>query len=367
MKFCFRADASLHIGSGHVVRCLTIADALVKQGHESYFICRQHQGNLIAFVRQRGYMVYVLPEPALNNSDSLSEYQRWLGVTEQQDAQETLDILKEHPVDWMIIDHYGLSIVWQQIVRQQVNWIVAIDDLANRQHDANIILDCGLANTPEDYAKLNKRKGLYLTGPSYALLRPEFRTKRLWLEPYPKSYNHENLRILVNLGGIDKDNLTGTVLELLSHSQSRQHLSVTVVMGINAPWKESVVELSKKLPFHSTVLINANNMADLMVEHDLAIGAAGSTAWERCCLGLPTIMICMADNQKMIAKYLHDLGVAISIDQSEICSELLLILDQLDQIQLQAMHQKALNVTEGQGVNFLLNTIFSKDFESVKS
>ncbi|MEA3633748.1 UDP-2,4-diacetamido-2,4,6-trideoxy-beta-L-altropyranose hydrolase, partial [Acinetobacter baumannii] len=103
----------------------------------------------------------------------------------------------------------------------------------------------------------------------------------LWLEQHPKSYNHENLRVLVNLGGIDKDNLTGTVLELLSHNQLRQHLSVTVVMGINAPWKESVVELSKKLPFHSTVLINANNMADLMAEHDLAIGAAGSTAWER--------------------------------------------------------------------------------------
>ncbi|MDO7361451.1 MULTISPECIES: UDP-2,4-diacetamido-2,4,6-trideoxy-beta-L-altropyranose hydrolase [Acinetobacter] len=364
MKFCFRADASLHIGSGHVVRCLTIADALVKQGHESYFICRQHQGNLIAFVRQRGYTVYVLSEPALNNSDSLSEYQRWLGVTEQQDAQETLDILKEQPVDWMIVDHYGLSSVWQQIVRQQVNWIVAIDDLANRQHDANIILDCGLANTPEDYAKLNKRKGFYLTGPSYALLRPEFRTKRLWLEQHPKSYNHENLRILVNLGGIDKDNLTGTVLELLSHSQLRQHLSITVVMGINAPWKESVVELSKKLPFHSTVLINANNMADLMAEHDLAIGAAGSTAWERCCLGLPTIMICMADNQKMIAKYLHDLGVAVSLDQTELNDKLLMALEQFNQMQLSTMHQKALSITEGLGADLLLKTIFSEEFNA---
>lgn len=363
MKFCFRADASLHIGSGHVVRCLTIADALVKQGHESYFICRQHHGNLIEFVRQRGYMVYVLPEPALNNSDSLSEYQRWLGVTEQQDAQETLDILKEHPVDWMIVDHYGLSIVWQQIVRQHVNWIVAIDDLANRQHDANIILDCGLANTPEDYAKLNKRKGLYLTGPSYALLRPEFRTKRLWLEQHPKSYNHGNLRILVNLGGIDKDNLTGTVLELLSHSQSRQHLSVTVVMGVNAPWKESVLQQAKKLPFSINILINANNMADLMAEHDLAIGAAGSTAWERCCLGLPTIMICMADNQKMIAKYLHDLGVAISLDQAEIHEKLLWALQQFDQEQLQLMHQKALSITDGIGVDLLLQTIFSEEFK----
>jgi UDP-2,4-diacetamido-2,4,6-trideoxy-beta-L-altropyranose hydrolase len=364
MKFCFRADASLHIGSGHVIRCLTIADALAEQRHESYFICRQHQGNLIEFVRQRGYTVYVLPESTLKNSDSLSEYQRWLGVTEQQDAQETLAILKEQPADWMIVDHYGLSIVWQGLVRQQVEHIVAIDDLANRRHDANIILDCGLANTPEDYAKLNNRKGLYLTGPSYALLRPEFRTKRLWLEQHLKSYNHKNLRILVNLGGIDKDNLTGTVLEILSRSQQRQHLSVTVVMGINAPWKKSVVELSKKLPFHSTVLINTNNMADLMVEHDLAIGAAGSTAWERCCLGLPTIMICMADNQKMIAKYLHDLGVSISLDQTELNEKLLMALQQFNQVQLSAMHQKALSVTEGLGADLLLKAIFSKEFNA---
>ncbi|QBQ17600.1 UDP-2,4-diacetamido-2,4,6-trideoxy-beta-L-altropyranose hydrolase [Acinetobacter haemolyticus] len=364
MKFCFRVDASLNIGSGHVVRCLTIAEALVKQGHESYFICRQHQGHLIEFVRQYGYTVYVLPESTLNHSDSLSEYQRWLGVTEQQDAQETLAILNEHPADWMIVDHYGLSSTWQGLVRQQINHIVAIDDLANRRHDANIILDCGLGNRPEDYAQLNNRMGQYLTGPNYALLRPEFRAKRLWLEQHPKSYNHENLRILVNLGGIDKDNLTGTVLKLLSHSQQCQHLSVTVVMGVNAPWKESVWEQAKTLPFVNKVLINVNNMADLMVEHDLAIGAAGSTAWERCCLGLPTIMICMADNQKLIAKYLHDLGVAISLDQTELNEKLLMALQQFSRPQLSTMHQKALSVTEGLGTDFLLKTIFSDEFNA---
>ncbi|HDI2993750.1 UDP-2,4-diacetamido-2,4,6-trideoxy-beta-L-altropyranose hydrolase [Acinetobacter baumannii] len=363
MKFCFRADASLYIGSGHVIRCLTIADALAQHGHESYFICRPHQGNLIEFVKQRGYMVHALSEPLFNTSSELSEYQRWLGVTEQQDAQETLAVLTEYPVDWMIVDHYGLSAIWQQIIRPEVSHIVAIDDLANRKHDADIILDCGLANTPSDYAKLNQRVGHYLMGPRYALLRSEFRTKRLWLEQHPKTYNQEKLRILVNLGGIDKDNLTGTVLETLSNSPQQQRLSVTVVMGVNAPWKESVLQQAKKLPFSINILINANNMADLMAEHDLAIGAAGSTAWERCCLGLPTIMICMADNQKMIAKYLHDLGVAISLDQAEIHEKLLWALQQFDQEQLQLMHQKALSITDGIGVDLLLQTIFSEEFK----
>ncbi|MDR8320110.1 UDP-2,4-diacetamido-2,4,6-trideoxy-beta-L-altropyranose hydrolase, partial [Acinetobacter baumannii] len=141
------------------------------------------------------------------------------------------------------------------------------------------------------------------------------------------------------------------VLETLSNSPQEKHLSVTVVMGVNAPWKESVLQQAKKLPFSINILINANNMADLMAEHDLAIGAAGSTAWERCCLGLPTIMICMADNQKMIAKYLHDLGVAISLDQAEIHEKLLWALQQFDQEQLQLMHQKALSITDGIGVD----------------
>lgn len=364
MKFCFRADASLQIGSGHVVRCLTIADALARHGHEVYFICREHHGNLIEFVRQRGYAVYTLPEPVLNTSFELSEYQRWLGVTEQKDAQETLAILTEQPVDWIIVDHYALSAVWQQVVRQQVGRIVVIDDLANRLHDADIILDCGLAHTSSDYEKLNNRKCHYLMGPRYALLRPEFRSKRLWLEQHPKTYHHDKLKILVNLGGIDKDNLTGSVLDILSRSPQQQHLSITVVMGVNAPWKESILEQSKNLPFSNHILINANNMADLMLEHDLAIGAAGSTAWERSCLGLPTIMICMADNQKMIAKYLHDLGVTISLDQTEIDVNLLQILQQLDQERLQLMHQKALSITDGIGTNLLLQIIFSEEFNA---
>ncbi|MEN4983900.1 UDP-2,4-diacetamido-2,4,6-trideoxy-beta-L-altropyranose hydrolase [Acinetobacter modestus] len=364
MKFCFRVDASLYIGSGHVIRCLTIADALVKHGHESYFTCRPHQGNLIEFIRQRGYTVHTLSEPLFNMSSELSEYQRWLGVAEQKDAQEMLAILTKHPVDWIIVDHYALSIVWQQVIRQQVERIVIIDDLANRFHDADIILDCGLAHTPSDYQKLNYRNGHYLMGPRYALLRPEFRSKRLWLEQNPKKYDHEKLKILVNLGGIDKDNLSGSVLNVLSRSPLQQHLSITVVMGVNAPWKASILEQSKNLPFSNHILINANNMADLMVEHDLAIGAAGSTAWERSCLGLPTIMICMADNQKMIAKYLHDLGATISLDQTEIDTKLLQILQQLDRERLQFMHQKALSITDGIGADLLLQIIFSEEFNA---
>lgn len=363
MKFCFRADASFQIGSGHVIRCLTIADALVKLGHECYFICREHQGNLIEFLRQKGFEVQTLSVIETTPTEMLTEYQKWLGVTEECDAQETLSILEKYPVDWVVIDHYGLSKVWQQRVRKCVDNIVVIDDLANREHDANIILDCGLTNSSEDYKKLNHQEALYLMGPHYALLRPEFGEKRLWLEQHKKIFEKDRLRILVNLGGVDKDNLTGVVLETLSLSPKKDDFSVTVVMGVNAPWKDAVLAQAKMLPFSHSVLVNVNNMADLMLEHDLAIGAAGSTAWERCCLGLPAIMVCMADNQKMIATNLSELGVAISLDQGEVSEKLLPTLQKLDLEQLQVMHQKALTVTDGKGVDLLLQAIFSEDFK----
>ncbi|NNP69397.1 UDP-2,4-diacetamido-2,4,6-trideoxy-beta-L-altropyranose hydrolase [Acinetobacter sp. Ac_5812] len=363
MKFCFRADASLQIGSGHVIRCLTIADALVQQGHESFFVCRQHPGHLIEFVRQRGYKVYALTEAENNISESGSEYQRWLGVTEQQDADETVAILKKENADWVVVDHYALSVNWQKVVRQSFKLIrvAVIDDLANRLHDADIILDCGLANTVLDYEQINQRAAQYLIGAKYALLRPEFHEKRLWLEQNPRVYDSEYVRVLINLGGVDKDNLTGAVLDILSQSNNLKALNVTVVMGLNAPYRDSVIKQAENLPFRNKVLINANNMADLMAEHDLAIGAAGSTAWERCCLGLPTVMICMADNQKMIAQHLDRLGAAISLDQTEIEEKLLAALE-LAQVQTEQMQQNAYEITDGLGVDYLLKVILSREF-----
>lgn len=363
MRFCFRVDASIQIGSGHVIRCLTVANRLKENGHESYFICRRHQGDLIEFIQQRGYIVYILDESKYDNSDFFDEYQQWLGVTEQKDAQDSLRVLKTNSADWLVVDHYGLSCKWQEIIRQQNPdiRIVVIDDLANRCHDADIILDCGLMNTQEDYERLNARKAIYLIGSHYALLRPEFHQKRLKLEQCPRSHQlSEKIKILLNLGGVDKDNLTGLILNQLNKSNQIDHFDVTVVMGLNAPHKDSVIQQVKTLVLNGNVLINVDNMSDLMMEHDIAIGAAGSTAWERCCLGLPTVMICMADNQKMIAKSLQDIGAAVSLDQSEIESKLLDSLYAV-QLQLREMQQKAFLVTDGQGVELLLKYILDGD------
>ncbi|WP_180105763.1 MULTISPECIES: UDP-2,4-diacetamido-2,4,6-trideoxy-beta-L-altropyranose hydrolase [unclassified Acinetobacter] len=362
MIFAIRADASIQIGSGHIIRCLSIADQLKAQGHQCFFISRNHDGNLVDFVTQRGYQTFILENDQENTELLLNtEYQKWLGVSEVYDAEQTVSLItaQYQKIDWVIVDHYGLSTKWETSLKKIAKHILVIDDLANREHDADIILDCGMFHVERDYTLLNKFKAKILVGPKYALLRPEFAEYRKKVKTNQTAFTTP-LKLLINLGGVDKDNLTTQILNIIENTVCPYEVELTIIMGLNAPWKSTVIERAKQLKHSTQVLVNVSNMAELMVNHDLAIGAAGSTAWERCCLGLPTIMICMADNQKMIAKGLHDLGVTISLDQTEIKTKLSIVLQKIKPAQLREMQRKSMQITEGLGVNLLINEILRK-------
>lgn len=363
MIFAIRADASIQIGSGHIIRCLSLADQLKAQGHQCFFISRNHEGNLIDFVTQRGYQTCILENDQKNTELLLdTEYQKWLGVSEEYDAEQTASLIavQYQRVDWVVVDHYGLSAKWEASLKNIAEHILVIDDLANREHDADIILDCGVINSENDYKLLNQGKAKILLGAKYALLRPEFTEYRKKIKVNMLTSTAPKIKLLINLGGVDKDNLTTQILNIIENTVFPYEVELTIIMGLNAPWKSTVIEKAKQLKYLTQVLVNVSNMAELMVNHDLAIGAAGSTAWERCCLGLPTIMICMADNQKMIAKGLHDLGVAISLDQTEIETQLSTVLQEITPIQLREMQRKSMQITEGLGVDLLINEILRK-------
>lgn len=363
MIFAFRADASIQIGSGHIIRCLSIADQLKAQGHQCFFISRNHDGNLVDFVTQCGYQTSILENDQENTELLLkTEYQKWLGVSEEYDAEQTANLIatQHQQIDWMIVDHYGLSANWEISLKKIAKHILVIDDLANREHDADIILDCGVINSETDYNLLNRSEAKILLGAKYALLRPEFAEYRKKVKTNKIAFTTQKLKLLINLGGVDKDNLTTQILNIIENTVFPYEAEFTIIMGLNAPWKSTVIEKAKQLKHSTQVLVNVSNMAELMVNHDLAIGAAGSTAWERCCLGLPTIMICMADNQKMIAKGLHDLGVTISLDQTEIETKLSTVLQGITPPQLREMQRKSMQITEGLGVDLLINEILRK-------
>ena len=315
-KILFRCDASIQIGSGHVMRCLTLADELSRQGAESFFICRQHDGSLIEILQQRGYQVYTLPlEHGLvieSESKATLAHADWLASTQHRDAELSISIVKAIQPDWLIVDHYALDENWEKRLKPYCKKLMIIDDLADRKHDCDVLLDQNFGRDPQDYATYVNKDCKLLCGSNYALLRPEF---AVWRSYSLERRQHNKLAsILINLGGVDKDNMTTKILKALQNKSLPDSCSITIVMGSTSPWIEAVKQQAAVMQWRTVVKVGIDNMAELMANSDLAIGAAGSTSWERCCLGLPTIMLVLADNQQIIASALEAVGAARTFD-----------------------------------------------------
>jgi UDP-2,4-diacetamido-2,4,6-trideoxy-beta-L-altropyranose hydrolase len=316
VKIVFRTDASIQIGTGHVMRCLTLADELTRQGHECWFICREHPGHLGDLIVSKGHSLTLLPAPvdvpAQQKSSASDDYARWLGVPWQEDARQTLDAISLLSLDWLVVDHYALDAQWERTLSSAVDKIMVIDDLANRPHECALLLDQNLGRVASDYDGLLPAECLRLIGPRYALLRPEFAALRE--RSLSRRKTPELKRILISLGGVDRTNVTGQVLTALAHSSLPASTELDIIMGASAPYLDEVRQQAAKLPFKATVSVNVRDMAERMCLADLSIGAVGSTSWERCCLGLPAILIVLAENQKSAAVALKKSGAVIITD-----------------------------------------------------
>lgn len=313
MRVVFRVDASLQIGSGHVMRCLALADVLTLHGVECHFLCREHPGHLIEHIRGKGHFVHRLTcDPLATAEASGPAHAAWLGGTQEQDASVCREILEMLRPDWMIVDHYALDIFWEEALKSFYRRLMVIDDLADRQHRCDLLLDQNLGRRASDYTRLVPAACSVLVGPEYALLRPEFAELR---DYSLKRREKPGLRsLLITMGGVDMVDASGLVLDALRSCDLPHNCQITVVMGATAPWLEQVRIRAAKLPWQTRVVVNAGNMAQLMADADLCIGAAGSTSWERCTLGLPCILLCLADNQKTVIQALASCGAAMVLD-----------------------------------------------------
>ena len=371
MKVAFRTDASLQMGSGHVMRCLTLADALKAQGADCHFINREHPGHLLEVIRQRGYKVnsllaHVSPvqkaiKSIVKTAPSPQQepaHAAWLGSTWQTDAQETAAILASLQPDWLVADHYALDQRWEETLAPHYRKLLVIDDLADRPHRCDLLLDQNLGSQPEHYAPWVPAHCQVLTGPQYALLRPEFAA----LRPYSLQRRQAQpalRQLLITMGGVDQPNATGQVLQALKTCALPAECRITVVMGLTAPWLQNVRELAAQMPWPTDVVVNVNNMARRMADSELAIGAAGSTSWERCCLGLPTLMVVLAENQQAGAQALEAAHAACLIGGvSDIATQLPLAVRELIDVDRQSrMSLAASAITDGQGVEKILRAM----------
>ncbi len=337
MKVCVRADASRQIGSGHVMRCLVLADRLrARRQAEIVFLCRELEGHLIGYIRERGHEVVALPEPGDDESPAIA-------------AAAAIG------ADWLIVDHYALDRRFEERVRPHVKKLMAIDDLADRPHACDVLLDTNY--DPEAgfrYRNLLAPGTRRMIGSQYALLRPSFAAAR------PRVRRNGIVRrLLVSFGGVDATDETGKTLEALA-PLAEIGLEITVLAGNANPRGSQIARLCADLPnvrFHSHV----EQVAELMLWADAAIGAGGTTTWERCCLGLPTLVVTTAANQEPLtvqaarAGAVRWLGRAAEVDPGLIREAALAMIR--DPVGMKRMSSLAMELTDGLGADRIVKEL----------
>lgn len=314
MKVAFRVDASLNIGTGHVMRCLALADQLQGKGAVCRFVCRDFAGNMAEFVRGRGFQVDLLPVAGSGAEEQVGHgYAHWLGRTQLEDAEQTRQVLGDGALDWLVVDHYALDSVWERQIRGPVSArLLAIDDLANRPHFCDVLLDQNPGRGSADYDGLLPSACRTLIGPRYALLRPEFAEYRA--DSLKRRARAGVQRVLVTMGGMDKDNHTLAVLRALEARHLPETCQILVVMGALAPGLALVRDFAATMTACVEVRVGVSDMASVMSGSDVAIGAGGVTALERCCLGVPTLTLVIAENQRSGAEALAAHGAILWLD-----------------------------------------------------
>lgn len=340
MDVIFRVDASGVIGYGHVMRCLVLADGLRIRGIQSRFICRDLPGHAGSLISARGYKAQLLRPAERTSAESSAGLER---ARELADAVECLSLIGSAPCGLLVVDHYRLSAVWEQAMRNAARCMLAIDDLADRPHDCDILLDTSLH---PDHAAAVRYQELVppgcrlLLGVDYLLLDPSF------CETAGQSSVRERVeRLLLFFGGGDSDNLTGHALQELDGLG----IPGDVVIGAANPHRECVSRLCAGGPW--TLHIQTDRMAMLTARSDLAVGAGGSSHWERCVSGLPAVVVSVAENQvattQMLASrgaccYLGDRMVLAPGSMREAVSDLA-----QNPARLRAMSQAAYQVVPG--------------------
>lgn len=283
------------------MRCFTLAEGLLEQGAKVRFVSRDLPNHLIDLIAQKGMEFVALPERNEQPPQNDLPHSSWLGISQTQDALDTCDALGVQKWDWLVVDHYALDARWETALRNTAVQILAIDDLADRTHDCDVLLDQNYYSDMQSrYTGKTPANCRLLLGPSYALLRREF----VDLRNQRKPCTEEVRRIIVFFGGIDADNFTGKTIEALAHLKN---IAVDVVIGTLHPDRREIEE--QCIAFGYTCHVQTPRMAQLMAEADLAIGAGGAATWERCCLGLPAFSICLADNQRQQLSHAASAGL----------------------------------------------------------
>lgn len=349
MKVAIRVDASSQMGTGHFMRCLTLADALKHRRASVRFVSRHLPEHLRGMALAAGHQVTLLegsPDECIAGDLA---HAHWLGTSQSADAQESIEAVSDLVPDWWIVDHYALDARWECAVRQAAKKILAIDDIADRRHDCDVLLDQNLFKDMETrYATRVPAQCKLLLGPSYALLRDEFRRMRQVVSVRSGPIK----RVLVFFGGVDEHNCTSRAVEALVNIGIAD-LHVDVVIGAQHPFRQQVESSCVRSGFACHV--QSTRMAELCAAADIAIGAGGSATWERCCLALPSLVVSLADNQLGIAAAIDRFGAGVHVGTLETAVAETIrkaVLDLVDRTgYLESLSERSFSLADGRGID----------------
>lgn len=305
-RVAIRADASTAIGTGHLKRCLSLAQALTDAGAEVRFVCRALDAVAAQVLHGSGLHTLWLPAPAqaFTPAPDAPPHAAWAGVPQAQDAGDTAQALAGWAPDWLVVDHYAFDARWHRSVRKALGCcLLVIDDTADRALDADALLDHNWdADHRAKYASRLQREPHWLCGPRFALLSSPY-------QHAPRYGLHDSVRSIgIFMGGTDPGGMSARALTACRLAGFTG--PVGVVSTSSNPHLAGLRQACMA-DGHATLTLDAPDLADFFARHDLQIGAGGGATWERCCIGAPTIALALADNQSWVLQGIDQLGAVI--------------------------------------------------------
>ena len=344
-----RVDAGKEIGDGHFMRCLTLVKSFKKEIHKIYFISNQLSNHQTKILKKYNFKFFKI------NGYTKIHNKKIKKKLIDEDIRNSIKIIRNYKnhQNWLLIDHYGIDHTWEKSFRRDVDKIIVIDDLADRKHDCDILIDQNyFIGNKNRYKSLVPSFCNQLIGSKYSIIRTEFSKSRNKLKQKNKME-----RIMVSFGGSDPNNETKKVL--LALNSLKMNLNVDVIVGKNNPNKKEIKKIClKNSNFHYYEQIK--DMAKFMKKADFSIGGGGSMIWERCYMGLPSIVTILDDNQREITKEMDRLGCLVSIGDYKKVS----IKDYQSEIikmnieKIKRMSKQCMTIVDGNGIKRICSEIF---------
>lgn len=334
----FRADGSPQLGLGHLRRCRTLADGLAKRGWAWMFAIDSMVTTPVAL-----RALAIAPSQIISLTGPQTDFARQIGGQLSSD------------VGLLVIDNYAANIDFAKASRAWAQNILVIDDLADRPFDADFLLNQNPGCSAKDYTDIVRPDCVFMLGGAFALLRDDITAQRPAAPPQVHFAAPAGARLLISLGATDPGDETSKLLNTII----KNHLEykIDVVLSSSTPHLHRVAEIAKGMP-HTSLHVDTDDMVSLIGNADIAIGAGGTTSLERCCLGLPTVLIETASNQQATIAALLNAGAgAVAADADQAIAEVSRLL--ADPITLSAMAKGAYQLCDGRGLARVIDTMLS--------